>query len=130
MCHELFLLLQAILVCLSSFKPALLCNCHTSTYLSGLRVHPGTRLCSLSTHFIQRCPKSTGSQYIIGQPPTRQLIFSRSHSRAASAETLPSPKERCNQTWRIPSSAHSRTIFTATSGGVTIITASTGSGRE
>jgi len=69
----------------------------------------GRRRCSLRTHFMRRCPKSTGSQYIIGQPPIRQLILRRSHSAAASSDTLPCPKERGSQTWRIPRSAHSRT---------------------
>jgi hypothetical protein len=46
----------------------------------------------------QRCPRSTGSQYINGQPPSMHWIPRAWHSATASPETLPVPKDRWNQT--------------------------------
>lgn len=47
-----------------------------------------------SIHLMHLWPRSTGLQYIIGQPPTRQFTFSRSHTLTASSDTLPCPNER------------------------------------
>ena len=49
----------------------------------------GTRRYKRSNHLMHRCPKSIGSQYISGQPPTMHLIPFVLHSWTASFETLP-----------------------------------------
>ena len=58
----------------------------------------GTRPWSWSHHRMHLCATSTGSQNIIGQPPTMQLTLRARHSRTASSDTLPFPNDRWNHT--------------------------------
>src|SRR6516225_10030827 len=59
-----------------------------------------------STHRMHRCPKSTGSQYIMGQPPTMHWMPSALQAWAGSPETLPALKDRWNQTRRTSRCLH------------------------
>ena len=62
---------------------------------------------------MQRWAMSTGSQNIMGQPPSMHSIPNRSHSSTASRETLPSPNERWIHTRVTPFSPHSLTTAAA-----------------
>ena len=66
--------------------------------------HFGSRPLKPSHARMQRWPRSTGAQYMTGQPPAMQAIPRFAHSSIASGDTLPAPKERWSQTRRTPRS--------------------------